>query len=339
MSMRVFMRRLFHEWRYDRAVATARELRTASRRELRGAIVHGHPIDPDALAGWVYRGTSLGLPDAITRFTWRTFQKAFHRAPSGRLLGWNVRLEQDGLDAPSRPKLRAGRPVTEWNYEVIAPDGVPMPAGFDRGLVIDYGRAPNPPGPLRWIKDPLVALRAGSADELIGVSYLVVGGRCVETPTYFTLEREAPVDFVPFTEPAAAAVDPRRLTATERAWAEALFASLIGADGGGRAPSSQGLPDFATIDRGEFWRAFDRAASPLVRAGLRPMVYALTFLAVTTHGRPFYRLDAPSRAEAIAAAARHPAMFVRQSLAALQTLACLAYFDDPQVRARSGAAR
>jgi hypothetical protein len=319
-------------------VVTARELRTASRRELREQIVRGHPIDPAALAGWVYRGTSLGLPAAITRLTWRTFQKAFHRAPSGRLLGWNVRLEQDGLDAPSRPRLRAGRPVTEWNYEVSSPAGVPMPPGFDRGLVIDYGRAPNPPGPLHWIKDPLVALRAGSVDELIGVSYLVVGGRCVETPTYFTLEREAPVSWVPFDEPAPARLDPRRLTASERAWAEALFASLIGLDGGGRAASAAALPDFAAIDRGEFWRAFDRAASPLVRAGLRPMVYALTFLPLASHGRPFFRLDPPARAEAIEAAARHRTRFVRQSVAALQTLACLAYFDDPRVRASVGAA-
>lgn len=320
-------------------MTTARELRTASRRELREQIVNGHPIDPDALAGWVYRGTSLGLPSAITRFTWRTFQKTFHRAASGRLLGWNVRLEQDGLDAPSRPKLRAGLPVTEWNYEVTAVDGVPTPPGFDRGLIIDYGRAPNPPGPLHWIKDPLVSLSAGSVDELIGVSYLVVGGRCLETPTYFTLEREAPITYVPFDHAPPARLDPRRLTATERGWAEALFATLLGVDGGGRAPSSDGLPAFAAIDRVAFWRAFDGAASPLVRAGLRPMVHALTFLPLASHGRPFFRLDPAGRAEAIAAAARSRSPFVRQSVAALQTLACMAYFDDPRVRERAEGSR
>lgn len=177
---------------------TARELRTASTRELRDAIVRGHPLDPSALAGWVYRGTSLGLPSLIERITWKTFQKTFHRSPtSGRILGWNVRLEQDGIDAPSRPRMRHGQPVTEGNYEVISPAGVPMPRGFDRGLVIDYGRAPNPPGVFGLVKDPLVALSPGSVDELLGVSYLVIAGRCIETPTYFTLVREAPVGEVP----------------------------------------------------------------------------------------------------------------------------------------------
>ncbi len=73
---------------------TAHELRTASHRALRDAIVHGHPVDPRALEGWAYRGTSLGLPRVVERLTWKTFQKTFYRDPfSGALRGWNVRLE------------------------------------------------------------------------------------------------------------------------------------------------------------------------------------------------------------------------------------------------------
>jgi hypothetical protein len=178
-------------------MSIARALRTASHAELRRRIVEGHPVDPAAIEGYAYRGTSLGLPRLVELATWKTFQKTFWRHPSSqRLLGWNVRLEQDGIDAPSRPKRRRGVPVTEWPYEVIAPAGVPMPAGFDRGLVIDYGRAPNPPQQ-RIVKDPLVALEPGNHDELIGVSYLVIGGRCLETPTYFTLERDHRIDYVP----------------------------------------------------------------------------------------------------------------------------------------------
>ena len=56
------------------------------------------------------RGTSLGLPALVEKLTWKTFQKTFYRDPrTGRLLGWNVRLEQDGLDAPSRPRLKTRR--------------------------------------------------------------------------------------------------------------------------------------------------------------------------------------------------------------------------------------
>lgn len=177
----------------------ARSLRQASLGELHRRILDGHPIDPRALEGYAYRGTSLGLPRALQRLTWRTFQKTFWREPrTGRLIGWNVRLQQDGEDAPSRPHLVDGRPRCVWHYEVIEPRGVPHPRGFDRGLVIDYGRGANPAlDPLRLMKDPLVALAPGDAHELIGVSYVALGPLCIPTPTFFTLEREAPIDFVP----------------------------------------------------------------------------------------------------------------------------------------------
>lgn len=310
-------------------MTTARELRHASTRELREHIVHGHPVDPAAIAGWVYRGTSLGLPSLVERLTWKTFQKTFHRDRGGRLVGWNVRLEQDGIDAPSRPKLRHGEPVTEWHYEVIEPGGVPMPSGFDRGLVIDYSRGPNPPGVVHLVKDPLVSLSPDHCDELLGVSYLVVGGRCIETPTYFTLERERPIDFVPYDEPTRRGVDPLRLSSIERGWAEQLFAAIVptGAD--------DGLPSFASIDPSGFWRCFDEAPAPLVRAGLRPMIYALTFLPmVSGFGKPFFRLSPDDRERFLAQAATDRRLFVRQALTTLKTLACFAYFDDPAVRQR-----
>ena len=306
---------------------TARELRTATPRELRAAIASGHPVDPTQLEGWAYRGTSLGLPRVLERLSWKTFQKTFWREPgTGRLLGWNVRLEQDGVDAPSRPRTRRGRQVTEWHYEVIAPAGVPTPPGFDRGLIIDYGRGVVPDLRMQRIKDPLVALAPGSADELIGVSYLVIGGRCLETPTYFTLERDHPITEVPYEQ---AATGPLRLTATERAWAEALFAALLGTGG------ADGLPPFATVDRDGFWRAFDGAAAPLVRAGLRPMLHTLVFLPVVRgYRRPFFRLAPAEQAAFLDAAATDKRSFVRQAVTTLKTLACLAYFDDATVRAR-----
>lgn len=307
---------------------TARALRDADTRTLREAIVQGHPIDPAALEGWVYRGTSLGLPRIAERFTWKTFQKTFHRDPvSGRLLGWNVRLEQDGIDAPSRPKMRRGAPITEWHYEVVPPTGVPTPPGFDRGLIIDYSRGGNPPGFISLSKDPLVALKPGSADELIGVTYLVVGGRCIETPTYFTLERESRIEHVPYDDPATLAHDPLRLTKIERDWAEMLFGAIIATGG------DEGLPSFDAIDRDAMWRSFEDRTAPLVRAGLRPMLHTLTFLPVVSgFGRPFFLLPPDERARFLASIDGDRRYFVRQSLTTLKTLACFAYFDDPRVR-------
>ncbi len=312
-------------------MTTARDLRDASTKVLRDCVIHGYPIDPDSLAGWVYRGTSLGLPDVVAKLTWKTFQKTFHRDPStGKLIGWNVRLEQDGIDAPSRPKTKRGRPVTEWNYEVISPEGVPMPEGFDRGLIIDYSRAANPPGVVRFMKDPLVALSEGSADELLGVSYAVVAGRTMETPTYFTLEREHPIDYVPHDHPrGAASISPLSLTRVERGWAEELFSAIVPTGG------DEGLLAFMSADRETFWRCFDESTAPLVRAGLRPMVHTLTFLPLVSGFRkPFFALSEDERERFLQHASKSRAYFVRQSLVTLKTLACFAYFDDPRVRAR-----
>ena len=322
-------------------MTTCRDLRNASTRVLREHIVHGFPVDPTQIEGWAYRGTSLGLPSFVEKLSWKTFQKTFYRDPrSQRLLGWNVRLEQDGIDAPSRPKIRRGEPITEWNFEVSDPSPeVPMPCGFDRGLVINYARAPNPMGPMQFIKDPLVALSPGNADHLIGVSYLVIKGRCIETPTYFTLEREHRIAYVPAfaregQQPnAARTLDPLRLSALERSWAEALFASILGTGG------DDGLPPFSAIDTGAFWRAFDAAPSPMVRAGLRPMLHTLVFLPVVSgYRRPFFRLRDDERAGFLAAVARDRRYFVRQAFVTLKTLACLAYFDAGSVREHFGCA-
>ncbi|MFO0587895.1 MAG: hypothetical protein U0441_10165 [Polyangiaceae bacterium] len=312
------------------ARTTARDLLLAPKEVLREHIVQGHPVNPRDLEGWAYRGTSLGLPTFVERLTWKTFQKTFWRDPStGRLLGWNVRLEQDGIDAPSRPKTRNGHPVTEWNYEVIPAQGVVTPPGFDRGLVIDYSRAPNPPGVVTLTKDPLVSLSPDDADLLIGVSYLVIAGRCLETPTYFMLEREHRITYVPFEEKGVPRVDPLRLSATERAWAEALFASLLGVGG------PEGLPPFTSVDTDAFFRAFDEAPAPLVRFGLRPMLHTLVFLPVVSgFGKPFFALSVLERERFLAAAAASPRAFIRQSVVTLKTLACFAYFEDPAVRAR-----
>ncbi len=54
-------------------------LRGSSRHELAAVMASGRRFDPDAVAGWIYRGTSLGLPALVERLTWVKFAKAFHR--------------------------------------------------------------------------------------------------------------------------------------------------------------------------------------------------------------------------------------------------------------------
>ncbi|HTR49956.1 MAG TPA: hypothetical protein VMJ10_04555 [Kofleriaceae bacterium] len=154
-------------------------LRGRSQRELAAVMASGHRFDPDAAAGWIYRGTSLGLPALVERLAWVKFAKAFHREPSG-VRGWNLRIEQDALDRPWRPKLRAGRPVTFGAFDVVDDHA---------GIVLDYR---GERGPLRALRDPLVALD-DRADVLFGRSLVAIAGRTFATPSYFLLERDVPV--------------------------------------------------------------------------------------------------------------------------------------------------
>lgn len=140
----------------------------------------GRPVDREAILGWQYRGTSLGLPAWVERLTWKTFIKVFHRDARGDARGWNVRCHQpDG-----RPKIARGVPVTFGHFAVVAcPDRYDVAPG---AALLAYHNL---------LRDPLVALD-DRCDTLLGCTLLEVAGRLVPTPSYFRLERLRPVDHV-----------------------------------------------------------------------------------------------------------------------------------------------
>jgi hypothetical protein len=172
---------------------TATDLMDMSRAELMALLCAGHPIDASALDDTEYRGISLGLPHVVEQLTWKVFKKTFHRDPrTGALRGWNVRLEQRGVDAPCVPMRRGGEPRTFGHYEVVPATGRKMPAPAHAGLLIDYGRGRNGRlDAMSRVRDPIVAVNAGSADLLLGWSYVDLGFAQVGTPSFFSLERDS----------------------------------------------------------------------------------------------------------------------------------------------------
>jgi hypothetical protein len=60
------------------------------------------------------------------------------------------------------------------------------------GVLLDYGLGDNPRlDPTRVVRDPLVSLERGTADLLLGYTYVRLLGRSFGTPSFFLLEREA----------------------------------------------------------------------------------------------------------------------------------------------------
>ena len=155
---------------------------------LHRALRAGHAIEEGALDDTEYLGISVGMPRFVERLTWKTFTKTFHRDPETReLRGWNVRMQQTGVEGDAIPIERDGAPFTWGHYRVYAEA---------RRMMIDYGVAGNPFFVSR-MRDPLVAVAPGDPNVLLGVSYFDLGLFRILTPTYFVLVRRGPITHYP----------------------------------------------------------------------------------------------------------------------------------------------
>ena len=178
---------------------TVDDLLKMSRHGLTEILRNGHPIDPAALDDMEYKGVSLGLPGFIERLSWKTFKKVFHRDPStGLLRGWNVRIQQEGVGAERyEPMTEGGEPKTFGHYRVVQGGTYRSPIPCPSALMIDYGLGGNGQlDPMRFMRDPFVAVNAGSADLLLGWSYVDLGAFQIGTPSFFSLERDITLSHV-----------------------------------------------------------------------------------------------------------------------------------------------
>lgn len=170
----------------------ASDLLDAGAKELRAAFAAGHRFDASALDDTEYKGVSLNMPRFVEKLTWKKFKKVFHRDPeTGHLRGWNVRLEQNELEAPCVPKTRRGEPVTFGHFRVVEAGERRMPVAGKPPIVLDYALGENSALDfMRFVRDPLVALDEGDPRVLLGCMYIELGPLRIPTPSYFTLEWE-----------------------------------------------------------------------------------------------------------------------------------------------------
>lgn len=120
----------------------------------------------------------------------------------------------------------------------------------------------------------------------------------------------------------------------ERGWLSALVEAMIPAD------ASTGRPGVAAARLREFDDVLAVAAPPILRFGLRASVWLLTWLTLWPGfgGRPFHRLDADRRDRFLVRAGTSDVYLLRQLATTIKLIACFRYFDDPELRRRSGAA-
>ncbi len=162
--------------------------------DLYAIVDRGEPLDVEALADTSYTGVDLSMPDWFHKLMWRSFRKTFHKDPvSGRLRGWNVKVEQTGWDTPPEPKRDGkGKALTFGHYEVLPAAGLRFPRGWQGGHYLDYRHAGNHwwDWPARRGYCPLVSVNAGSSELLLGWEIFNVAGLMVPITDFWALKRE-----------------------------------------------------------------------------------------------------------------------------------------------------
>lgn len=180
------------------------DLMSMSNAALFDIVKQGHPLDLEALADTTYTGIDLSMPAWFHKLMWKSFRKTFHKDPaSGRLRGWNVKVEQVGWDTPPPPKRRSdGTAISFGHYEVRSADGLAFPRGWKGGHYLDYRVAGNRAWefPANAGYCPLVTVNPGSSELLLGWEIFRVAGVAVPLNDFWVLRREGPLateDIVP----------------------------------------------------------------------------------------------------------------------------------------------
>jgi len=145
-------------------------------RELRAVLAQGTTPDPDALAGWEFRGYNVAPMSEVLRI--RKFKKGFYRdeGTPEMLRGYNVKVKQNGYQNPWVPIMRDGEPVRHALFGVYPPRAGSRDAAHMNALLIDYSQGQHAPwDPSRVLRDYLVQVAPENPDLYLGTAYLALG--------------------------------------------------------------------------------------------------------------------------------------------------------------------
>jgi hypothetical protein len=161
-------------------------------RELETVLLRGEPPDPDALAGFEFRGMNAARFTRLLGI--KKFIKGFYKNDAGQLYGYNIPVVQDGLEDPWRYKNEQD-PKRFGFYRVDAVDPAATDNAYLSSLLLDYGRGGNHDlDPTSRLRDYLVRVNRGSDELLLGKALVAVGPLRVPVG-FFILERLRPSSF------------------------------------------------------------------------------------------------------------------------------------------------
>jgi hypothetical protein len=183
-------------------------LGTLSNRELEKIMLRGDTPDPEALAGWEFRG--MNTPAWASLLGIKKFVKGFYcgfsRTPEGTFFGYNVPAVQNALSEPWLPKPAGrlarllGRDTDEprrFGFFGVAPvDPTSRDNAYLHAVLLDYGTGGNAIyDPTAGLRDYVVRVQRDSDELLLGKAYYAAGPARVNLTSYFVLERNKPTDF------------------------------------------------------------------------------------------------------------------------------------------------
>ncbi len=184
------------EPRTDRPSAEYLRLAGLPRAELEATLLRGETPDPDALAGWEFRG--MNTPAFARLAGIRKFVKGFYRNAAGQLYGYNMPVVQNRDDEPWEHKLPLSTRRFGF-YRVDPVDAATRDNAYLHALLLDYGRGGGSElVPTTRLRDYLVRVgptfHDGTGDLYLGKAFVAVGPARIPV-SYFVLERLRATDF------------------------------------------------------------------------------------------------------------------------------------------------
>jgi hypothetical protein len=191
------------------------ELAHLSNRELEAVFCAAMGPTPDALAGYEWRGYNIS---AFTRLLGiQKFIKGFLTLDD-RIEGYNVAVQQNGLNAPWIPKPRPEKPKRYAFFVVMHVDVSSKDSFYPQALFLNYGSSLRNPRfvPERLLRDYLVQPDSQNPDLMLGKAYLALGPWRLFA-NFFIIQRMAPANWLLTPTPTATATPKVTRTSTPTA--------------------------------------------------------------------------------------------------------------------------